>query len=126
MFVLRALGYGFVTAVVMWLYHVAVCLGAMPGGPDYRGEYFVAIGGALFSAYRSAKYGARGALLAAAAFFVPVAAMCLHLLVANAPYNNGGKEQWRLILACSTIVTFGAAIALVYLRRHFAFLQNDD
>jgi hypothetical protein len=117
MFILVALGLGIATAVVLWVGHVLVGLGAMPSGPDFRWGYLVAIAGALVSAFLTSNRGVIRALIAAVVFYVPVAAMCLHLARAWAGYPNTGQAQWESILLWTTVATFGAALAAPFLTR---------
>ena len=123
MFILIALGLGIATAVVMWVGHVLVGLGAMPSGPDFRWGYLVGIAGALVSAYFGSLRGVGRALIAAVIFYIPVAAMCLHLVHAWTGYPNTGRAQWESIWLWTTIATFCTAIIAPFVVRH---LQQDD
>jgi hypothetical protein len=123
MFILIALGLGIATAVLMWIVHALVGLGAMPSGPNFAGAYLVGIGGALVSACFGSFRGVLRAVIAAAVFYVPVAAMCLHLVRAWTGYPNTGRAQWESIWLWTTIVTFSAAIVAPFVARR---LQPDD
>jgi hypothetical protein len=123
MFIVIALGLGIGTAVLMWIVHVLVGLGAMPSGPDFSGAYFVGIGGALVSAYFGSFRGVLRAVIAANIFYLPVAAMCIHLIRAWTGYPNTGRAQWESIWLWTTIVTFCAAIIAPFVVRH---LGQDD
>jgi len=118
MFILTALGLGVATAVVMWVGHVLVGLGAMPSGPDFRWGYLVGIVGALVSAYLGSFRGILRALLAALVFYIPVAAMCLHLARAWAGYPNTGRAQWESILLWTTLATFLSGLWAPFVTRH--------
>ncbi len=123
MFIFIALGLGSATAVLMWIVHVLVGLGAMPSGPNFAGGYLIGIGGALVSAYFGSFRGVLRAAIAAALFYLPVAAMCLHLVRAWTGYPNTGRAQWESIWLWTTIVTFGAGLTAPLLTRH---LRKDD
>jgi hypothetical protein len=117
MFIFIALGLGMATAVLLWITHVLVGLGAMPSGPDFRAGYLVAIAGALVSAYLGSLRGFPRALISAIVFYVPVAAMCLHLVRAWTGYPNSGRAQWESIWLWTTIITFCAAIVAPFATR---------
>ena len=123
MFILTSLGLGIATAIVMWVGHVLVGLGAMPSGPDFRWGYLVGIAGALVSACFGSFRGVVRALVAAAVFYIPVAAMCLHLVRAWTGYPNTGRAQWQSIWLWTTVATFIAAIIGPFVTR---LLQQDD
>ena len=123
MFILIALGIGIATAVVMWVGHVLVGLGAMPSGPDFRWGYLFGVAGAFVSAYFGSFRGVIRSLIAAVIFYVPVAAMCLHLVRAWTGYPNTGRAQWESIWLWTTIATFCAAIIAPFVVRN---LQQDD
>jgi hypothetical protein len=82
----------------------------MPSGPNFAFGYVVGILGALVSACLGSFYGFSRALLAAAVFYIPVAAMCLHLVCAWSGYQNSGRAQWESIWLWTTIITFCAAV----------------
>jgi hypothetical protein len=106
------------TAVLLWIVHVLVGLGAMPSGPDFRGGYLVGIAGALVSACFGSLRGFPAALIGSAVFYAPVAAMCLHLVHAWTGYPNSGRAQWESIWLWTTIVTFCAAMVAPVVTGH--------
>jgi hypothetical protein len=118
MFILIALGLGIGTAVLLWLVHILVGLGAMPSGPNLAAGYVVGIAGPLLSAGLGCSLGFPRTLIAAAVFYLPVAAMCLHLVHASTGYPNTGRAQWESIWLWTTLITFCAAlVAPLVLRR---------
>jgi hypothetical protein len=118
MFILITVGLGIATAVLLWIIHFLVSLGAMPSGPNFALGYLVGIGGALVSAYFGSFRGIPRAAIAAVIFYVPVAAMCFHLVRAWTGYPNTGRAPWESIWLWTTIVTFCAAIVAPFVTRH--------
>ena len=121
---IRPLILGIATAIAIWLMYAGVCLGGMPR-PNFNVAYLAGIGGALFSARNCSWGGVRWSLIYATIFYIPVAAMFLHLVYIFPEDWQDCRKQWQWIWFVTTVVTYAAAIVFAYLLPKVTVEDND-